>query len=137
MFTDQLFRPKARNDALFYSHSAETQGIFQNICLESIREAKKKALHLRVLSPRMAGTSQPAEIVLGSTGNSKLVSSSPNLNDPLIPYETDQGRLHQNHKILTMAGEGHFGKVYKVISSQDGAIKAAKVAASRSSLFLI
>lgn len=136
MFTDKLFRPKAPNDALFHSRSAETPGIFQNICLESIREAKKKALHLRVLSPRKAGISQPTEIVLDSTGNSKPVSSCPNVNEPTLLYETDQGRLHQHHKILNMAGEGHFGKVYKVISSQDGIIKAAKVATSRSRLFL-
>lgn len=132
MFTDQLFRPKAQNGALFYSPSADSQDIFQNLCLESIIEAKKKALQARVLSSQKAGTNQPPEIVSGSTDKATTMSSSPKLNEPAILYETNQQRLHQNHKILSVAGEGHFGKVYKVLCSQDGATKAAKVATAKS-----
>ena len=132
MFSNPALRSHPHHDALFPMESKETQDIFQHVSLESIREARKKALQSRQTSPRMAGTRSIQETSSGIP-NSLSKEERPKLQtDRSMTYEIDQTRLHENVRILKLVGEGHFGKVYKVMNPKEGIQKAAKVITTKS-----
>lgn len=132
MFSNPALRSNPHHDVLFPLESKETQDIFQHVSVESIREARKKALQCRQISPRMAGTSSIQET---SAGIKNSLSNEERLKpqvDSQINYEADQTRLHENVRILKLVGEGHFGKVYKVVNPKEGVQKAAKIIRTKS-----
>lgn len=132
MFSNPALRSNPHHDVLFPMESKETQDIFQHVSLESIREARKKALQSRQLSPRMAGTRSILEPSSGAQ-NSLSHEERPKVQiDPTLDYEVDQTRLHETVRILKLVGEGHFGKVYKAMSPKEGIHKAAKVIRTKS-----
>lgn len=127
MFSTPEGKQKAKNAGLFSSNSNETLDIFQNLSLESVKEARRKALQSRPSSPRLAGINLNPEILSDIKFSSSLKQEVTSLASPVVLQEPDQTRLHEKFRILKLLGEGHFGKVYKVAGQSDLNVSAVKI----------
>ena len=133
MFIESVSRSQPQNSALFSPENKETSNFFHNFSLESIREARRRALQARKPSPKLAGTITRPETSSGDTKELKIDNKTHPQTDQNPVYEADQKRLHEQFTVIKLVGEGHFGKVYKVKATDNGVVRAAKVVKTKSS----
>ena len=134
MFTHPSFKLNTPRAPSLFSKTNDAQDIFQNLSLESIRAARSRALQSEPSGPWMAGIHFAQERSREKLVPCRTKGEEAPLNSSIAHFESEMVRLHEGYRIAAMVGEGHFGKVYRVLGKADGIDRALKVSKTKSSL---